>query len=237
MNRSLASFLTFLMVLALAAAGGVWWLGVDLVDLALDDGRRTTPYQLLHFADADASGGEYASSLTNLVRAEEGDLVWRGGLDLLLDGRSEDEWQDLMVFGLPRGGGLVQLVTSPEFRELAEGRRTLLLGTSAPALQLARTGTLLVWLQADPEPDGEPRQTIDAVTASIAAYGGTLVVQGELDQVAGDSPWNHVAVLAFADAQQARDWFRDPASVTERTLATKHLQRQAWLLMSAGYLR
>ncbi len=225
------------MVLALAAAGGVLWLGIDLVDLALDDERRTSPYQLLHFADADAPAGEYAGALTSLVRSEDGDLVWRGGLDRLLDGRSEDEWQDLMIFGLPRGGGLVQLVTSPEFRELAEGRSTLLLGTSAPALELARTGTLLVWLQADPEPDGPQRQALDAVTASAAPYGGTLIVQGELDQVAGESTWNHVAVLAFGDAQQARNWFRDPASVTERTLATKQLQRQAWLLMSASHLR
>lgn len=237
MNRSLASFLTFLMVLALAAAGGVWWLGTDLVDLALDEDRRTAPYRLLHFADADAAAGDYAGTLTALVRSEEGDLVWRGGLDRLLDGRSEDEWQDLMVFDLPRGGGLVQLVTSPEFRELTDGRRTLLLGTSAPALQLASTGILLVWLQSDPEADQQRRAAHAAVTTSIAPFGGTLVMQGELDQVSGDSPWNHVLVMAFEDAQQARNWFRDPASVTERTLATKHLQRQAWLLMTAGYLR
>jgi uncharacterized protein (DUF1330 family) len=236
-NRSLASFLTFLMVLAIAAAGGVWWLGFDLVDLALDEDRRAAPYQLLHFADADAPSGDYAGTLTALVRSEEGDLAWRGGLDRLLDGRSEDEWQDLMIFDLPRGGGLVQLVTSPEFRELTEGRRTLLLGTSAPALKIAQTGNLLVWLQADPEPDDPRRQALDAVTASIGSYGGTLIVQGELDQVAGDSPWNHIAVMSFADAQQARDWFRDPASVTERALATKHLQRQAWLMMTARYLR
>ena len=236
MNRSFASFLTFLLILALAAAGGVWWLGVDLVDLALDDERRTSPYQLLHFADAEAGSGAYASELAELAREEEGQLVWRGGLTRLLDGRSEDEWQDLMIFSFSGGGGLVQLVTSPEFRELKQDRRSLLLGLSGPPLPLAETSVLLIWLHALPADDSQPPD-LDAVIMNLGQFGGSLMLQSALDQAAGESPWNRVAVIAFPSAEQASSWFRDAASETERTLAGKHLQRQAWLLLSASHLR
>ena len=118
MNRSFSGFLLFLGVLFVAAAGGVWWLGTDVVELALDDERRDAPYQLLQLVEQDQPGGRYAAEFTRLVQNEEGDLIWRGRLERLLEGRTEDEWADLMLFGLPKGGDLVQLITSPEYREL-----------------------------------------------------------------------------------------------------------------------
>jgi hypothetical protein len=236
-NRSFSSFLLFLLALALAAAGGVWWLGIDVAKLALDDQRRSEPYQLLHFADADNPGGRFAATLTGLVQLEEGGLQWRGGLERLLDGRTEDEWFDLMMFDLPQGAGLVQLITSPEFRELEADRRVLLLGLSAAPIDLNRTATMLVWLQARPEKQTGDDTMLADVTQNMAAFSGSVLLEGPVDTVIGSASWSHVALLSFPDVTEAQAWFRESVSVTERTLATKHLERQAWLLMSAKYLR
>ena len=239
-NRSFSSFLLFLVALGVLAAGGVWWLGVDVVKLALDDERRSAPYQLLHFADADVPRGGYAATLTGLVQLEEGGLQWRGGLERLLEGRTEDEWPDLMMFGLPQGADLVQMITSPEFRELEGDRRVLLLGMSTAPVDLNRTTTLLVWLQARPddvEGVGGDGAMLSEVTRNLPAFSGSVLVEGPVDRITGPVVWSHVALLAFPDEAQAQAWFREPVSVTERTLATKHLDRQAWLLMSAKYLR
>lgn len=237
MNRSFTSFLLFLAALAVLAAGGVWWLGLDVVRLALDDDRRSAPYQLLHFADGGVPGGQYAATLTGLVQLEEGGLQWRGGLERLLEGRTEDEWPDLMMFGLPRGADLVQLITSPEFRELESDRRVLLLGMSSAPVDLNQTTTLLVWLQRRPDNAEGDGAMLAAVTRNLAAFSGSVLVQGPVDRITGSAVWSHAALLSFPDEAQAQAWFREPVSVTERTLATKHLERQAWLLMTAKYLR
>ena len=47
MNRSLAGFLVFLLVLVVAGLVGTWVLGPNLVGLAIDEERRDAPYYLL----------------------------------------------------------------------------------------------------------------------------------------------------------------------------------------------
>jgi uncharacterized protein (DUF1330 family) len=236
MNRSFTSFLLFLGVLLVAAAGGVWWLGTDVVELALDDERRDAPYQLLQLVEPDQPGGRYAAEFTRLVQNEEGDLIWRGRLERLLEGRTEDEWADLMLFGLPKGSDLVQLITSPEYRELTTDRRLLLLGVPGAPGDFSEAATLVLWLQTRPELMTDDTDLL-RIMAGVDEFEGSVLLDSPIDQVAGTGSWNHLVVLRFPDSRRAQAWFRKPASETERTLAIKALDRQAWLLVSAAHLR
>lgn len=236
-NRSLLAFLWFLLALALAAGIGAWWLGPGVVGLVLDEERRSQPYFLLHFSARGNEPDEYAADFASLVQAEQGQLLWRGSLVRLLDGRLQDEWPDLMLFRMPTGGSLAQTVTSPEYRELTAERRLLLLGAPQPPEGLTDATTLLVWLtRADADDPAAVDAAQQGVIANLGEYGGALVWQAPLDMIGGRDEWDHLAVMAFPDVDSAERWFREPGSLTERTLAGRSVERQAWLLLRAAYL-
>jgi len=237
-NRSLLGFIWFLLALALAAAAGAWWLGPGVVNLVLDDERRSEPYYLLHLGEQSVPGSEYAAQFTSLVQAEDGELLWRGSLERVLEGRLQDEWPDLMLFRMARGGDLIQTVTSPEYRRIISGRRLMLLGVPEPPADLTGTGTLVLWLQQTDDGDqAAASAALAQVAQNLSNFSGAVMWDSPVDLITGQGQWDHLAVLAFPDAATAQNWFREPASLTERTLAGKNLQHQTWLLMNAGYLR
>jgi len=234
MNRSLLGFLLFVAALLVAAGFGVWWLGPPVVELALDDSRRSEPYFLLNLTDADP-GGEYVPGLAALARAEDGEMLWRGSLTRLLDGRVADEWADAVLFRFAAGGDVVQMITSPEYRALVEGRRILLLGSAVPLTGLDERGNLILGL-LEARDGGRPMQDAVAVlTASLAGFDGTLLWDGPVDRLAGDAVWDRLLLVSFATEEGAKAWFRDPAVETERALGRTAFDRQAWLLLRSGY--
>lgn len=237
-NRSLLAFVGFLLALVIAAAVAAWWLGAGVVNLVLDESRRNEPYYLLHLGGQGVQGDQYAAQFSGLVQAEEGELLWRGTLERLLEGRLKDEWPDLMLFRMPRGGDLVQLITSPEYRQLTADRNLLLLGAPQPPLDLSAATTLVFWLQqTNTASDDAARQALLQVGRNLARYSGSIAWDSPVDVISGQGEWDHLTVLSFPGDTEAQQWFREPASLTERTLATKNLQQQAWLLLRASYLR
>lgn len=224
----------FLAALLVAAAGGVWWLGPGIVTLALDETRRNEPYHLLHLAASEeAETPRYVGRFSELSRAEEGELVWRGGLDRLLDGRVRDEWTELMLFEFAGGGNFVQLVTSAEYRELTGDKHLLLLGTQTPPQALAQSAIVLLWLIESPEADSTPA-SIDSVLANLDGFSGSVIWDTPVDNLRETDGWNRIVLIAFADVAQAEAWYREPLTVTERTLAGTLLLNQAWLLIRSG---
>jgi len=221
-----------------AAAFAAWWLGPGMLNLVLDDSRRNEPYYLLHLGQQGVQGDKYSARLTGLVQAEEGELLWRGGLARLLEGRLKDEWPDLMLFRMPRGGDLVQLITSPEYRQLTAQRNFLLLGVPQPPVDLTAASTLVLWLQRTDGSGSEvAAQALAQVGRNLSQFSGEVVWDSPVDVISGHDDWDHLALLAFPGEAEAQAWFREPASLTERTLAARKLQHQAWLLLTAAYLR
>ncbi len=234
MNRSLLSFLLFLLALALAAALGVWWLGLGVVQLGLDEDRRSQPYYALQLSSTPAGDG-FPRRFAELAQLDDGALLWRGGLTRLLDGRQRDQWRQAMLFAFPQGGKVVQMITSAEYRELTEDQTYLFLGAQAAPEDVSTDATLLLGLLRGR--DGEASVAgaeLGGVTANLQDFGGRVVWRTAIDPLAGEPAWTGLLLLAFPDGTQAQAWFREPASVTERALAAKTLERQAWLLLSAG---
>jgi uncharacterized protein (DUF1330 family) len=235
MSRSLVSFLLFLAVLLLAAGAGVWWLGPSVVELALDEDRRSEPYYLLTLTDS-SQGGDYVRDVAALARNEGGEMLWRGGLERLLDGRVADEWQDAVLFRFSAGGGVVQMITSPEYRSLARGRKVMLVGSAEPVGDVATRSVAVLGLLESRDDDQASTDAVAGITARLADSGGALSWNGPMDVLAGDAGWNRGLLVTFADERQAEAWFRDPGVETERALARKVFERQAWLLLRAAYL-
>ncbi len=91
MNRSLAGFLVFLLVLVMAGLVGTWILGPNLVGLAIDEERRDAPYYLLNFVAGEIAPerqASYRSDLAKLV-VDDGGQVRIGPV-----GDSHDRWRE-----------------------------------------------------------------------------------------------------------------------------------------------
>lgn len=235
MSRSLVGFLLFLGVLLLAAGAGVWWLGPAVVGLALDEDRRSEPYYLLTLTDSD-EGSDYVREAAELARRESGEMIWRGRLERLLDGRVADEWPDAVLFRFAAGGDVVQMITSPEYRSLASGRRVLLIGSAEPVGDVASRPVVVLGLLDSREQEAPTDDALTRITAGITDSGGALIWNGPIDVLGGEGRWNRGLLVTFADERRAEAWFRDPTVETERALARKVFERQAWLLLRADYL-
>lgn len=235
MSRSLTSFLLFLLALAGISVLVVWWMGPAIVSLLIDESRRNEPYYLIHLASLDTTADTYMRTLNDLAFEEGGELVWHGELLQLRSGRRIDEWQDVRVLRFTRGGDLVQLMTSAEFRNLTADGQPLLLGTSAAPVDLAATGQVLLWLlKVRTGAAASTFPTLATILANSGDFQGRVIWNAAVDPIGGNQDWDHIVVLTFARRDQADAWLADPLTVTERSLAKKTFRTEAMLQLQSS---
>jgi uncharacterized protein (DUF1330 family) len=230
LNRSLLGFLIFLVVLAGASAMVAVWVGPTMISLALDDERRNAPYYLVHLISLQEPA-EYFSSFSQLLRQEEAQVLWRGGLSALHTGRSADELADVAIVEFAAGSAVVQMLSSASNRDLTSESDPLLLGSSEPPGPIARDETVILWLLQTSE--GTDPGMLEALSQSATGHGGQLVWSTQVDELVGDRHWNHVLMLVFPDPSAVRGWLLDPETRTERALARRHFVADAMLELSS----
>lgn len=231
LSRSFLSFVAFLAVLVLGVAALAWWVGPATVSLALDEERRGAPYYLIHLLDAEDASG-YFKAFGQLLREEEAQLLWRGGLRALHAGRSRDEMPDVAFIEFAGGGDVVQMLTSATYRRLTAARSPVLLGTPMAPGPIARDEILLLWLLETVE--GVEAASLESLTGSAANHGGQLIWSAPVDVLEGDRLWDHVLLLAFPEEGDVQSWLADPHTATDRALARRFFQSDALLELSAG---
>jgi uncharacterized protein (DUF1330 family) len=218
-------------------AAGIWWLGASVVSLAFDEDRRGAPYYVLHLvsgADAEEGAG-YLDGFGALVRAEDGQLLWRGALEHLHSGRLGDAHDDLLVYEFAAGGDLVQMLTSAQYRSLHDRLPAVLLGTAASPDAIVQDEVLLLWLLElrDTGAQGNAEGLLPVV-ASARRFEGHPIWNAPVDVVAGGATWNHLVVLAFPESAAARRWLEDMQTVTELALVRRVVAEQALLEFGSG---
>jgi len=232
LSRSLGSFLSFLALLAVISAVGIWWMGSSVVTIAVDEERRTQPYYLLHLlkqSGGGAAAGAYFRKFSELAREEEGQLLWRGALAQLYTGRLADEYQDVSLFEFVRGGDLVQMLTSASYRTLTESSDPVLLGSGvAPHIQ-AGDQTLLVWLLEASTEEPDRSLALEGLSTTLSTHEGQIIWMTPVDVVAGEVVWSHLLLLGFPTPDLAQNWTLDPATATERALLKRFFVNEALL--------
>lgn len=242
MSRSLLAFLIFCALLVLGSAGLVWYMGPTLAGIVIDESRRENPYYLLQLwpeaaVAIDAGDPSYRARLNALAREEQGRVLWRGGQadvhagSLLLDAASAQ------VMEFESGADLVQLLTSSPYRALQAGFGDLpvnYLGSATPPPPLSSdlTTVLVLFRVGDgqsAEPLGEPGAT--GWLALVPRYQGRLLWRTAVEGIRGAGPWNRLLVLQFPDRTGALSWLQDPATVTERALAARHVDDMTVLVV------
>ena len=231
LNRSLATFLVFLCLLAGGAGLLLWWLGPALASLALDEDQRSMPYYVIHLLDAERPG-EYFQTFGTLLREEEAQLLWRGGLQALHSGRTQDEAADVALLEFGAGSRVVRMLTSSAYRDLTARNEPLLLGTAVAPGPIARDETLVLWLVEMVE-DGD-LGVLEKLGDSAGDFGGQRIWSAPISVLKGDRSWNHALLIAFPDSGALSRWLDNPATATARALTRRQHAAEAMLELQSG---
>ena len=243
MSRALLGFLLFCLLLLSVTGALVWHVGPTLTGIAFDSDRRERPYYLLHLVPQrpgatpeDLVG--YRAHFLELVAADGGRLAWQAGSTRRHESRARQgslrsamDVMDLVAF--TRGGDVVQMLTGSRSRALLSsksagpaGAGSLLLGTSTAPQALARQDVAVVMLYQ--VIDGAVQHPLGVAGESgwlvaLDRFGGRVAWDAPIDWIRGREPWNRLLMLQFPDAAAAAAWLRDPATTTERAIASRHL--------------
>jgi uncharacterized protein (DUF1330 family) len=83
-------------------------------------------------------------------------------------------------------------------------------------------------------PNAEIVEYLERIDATLAPYGGTFVVHGDLPEVLeGEFPGNLV-VIAFPGLEEARAWYRSPAYQEILPLRTRNADGDTILVQGVG---
>ena len=242
MSRSLAGFLIFCLLLALATAGIVWYVGPPLAAIVIDEERRANPYYLLQLLPAAASAAvegapSYRSRFLTLAREDDGHLLWQGhGIDVF-EGSVLLDVASIQLIEFERGADVVQMLTSSAFRtlagEFADAPPIHHLGTPRRPDDLVDDGaTVLVLYRVEDEaaarPLGVPGE--GGWLAMLPRYRGSLRWDAPVSGVRGRVGWNRLLLLQFDDPAAAQAWLEDPRTATERAIAGKAVAEMVVLL-------
>ena len=224
-----------LIIVVLIGAAGVlsiagWWIGPQLVNIALFDDQRDQPYLLLDFAktsgvqDEDYLLTHYQQPLTGLITSEGGVTVGSYTLVQLLEGTRADEWSHLNNFHLSRAQDIAQVMTSSPYRLIANSGQVdnVTLGHFSAQPVRWRAG-LVIWLVRNSE-----NVAVDNLAPVLATLGGThgqVVWDKAVHIYHREQDWDRLVVLDFPSAQDALSWMRDPEVATARVIAGAKTRR------------
>lgn len=243
MSRSLLGFLLFCLLLVIATAGVVWYMGPTLAGIVADSERRESPYYLLQLLPAAAARApreqatrSYRSRFVSLAAEEQGRLLWQGGSVEVAQGSVLLDVAGVQLLEFATGVDLVQMLTSSAYRDLAGGSpaEVLHLGSPDPPGPLsAAAASVLVLYRVDAEradaPLGVPGET--GWLALLPDYRGTVRWQAPVATVHGSEDWNRVLLMQFPRAGHAQAWLEDPNTATERAIARRQVDDMLVLLV------
>ena len=242
MNRGLALFLAFCVALGLLAVVAVIFAGPGYTGLALDTERRAAPVTLINFVrlpdgvDRSDYEREFLDALQADIEAQQGTLWWRGTTELVKEGTVDDEWDLISLATVPSGSVLLEIVTSPTYRDredLAEARReasfTYIVEDPIGDLETPMLATYLIDL---PE-EGATPQTLDLLGAALERHGGRELWRVRLTELfgGGEPRWDLMLGYGFPDFENLSDWLEDPERATSVSIARSKLNAHRLLVI------
>ncbi len=224
-----------LMIAALIGAAAVlsiaaWWIGPQLVHIALLDDQRDQPYLLLDFAKTTDDRGDdylishYQEPLTGLIASEGGVAVGSYTLVQLLEGTRADEWSHLNNFHLSRAQDIAQVMTSSPYRLIATNGSVSNVSLGHFSAQPVRwRAGLIIWLVRSS--DHVSVDNLAPVLATLAGTTGQVVWDKAAHIYHPEQDWDRLLVVDFPSAQDALAWMRDPEVSTARVIASAKARR------------
>ncbi len=219
--------LTIAMVLI---AGIAWWMGPNLLHLALLNAQRDEPFTVLSFArgpEPQVYNSRFRTPLAALVASEGGALVDDYRLRHQLTGERRHTWQFLTRLQMQQARDVVQVVTGSPYRLMQQqvpGLQQHLLGSFQPAAANWRR-VVVIWLlgHSDSLTDGA-EDPMTPIFEQLSAGSGRLVWDASLTAIAEDAPWQRVVVVDFAREIEALAWLRSMDVNTARAVTNARVR-------------
>jgi uncharacterized protein (DUF1330 family) len=168
--------------------------------------------------------------------------VWRAATDRVVQGLAADEWSQLALVEYPSRATYIDLVTSAEFRTLAEtrdeivGARASLAATPIAEFQPggARAFVTRFLMKGDDEPADWWRESYAESVGVLERHDGAVVWQAALNPLFAEKQgaFDQVVVFGFPDEISRDAWLDDPGRSTLHTLQRRHLLRDVLLVVS-----
>jgi len=248
LNKGLVLFLVFLGVLALGLSLTAMFLGPNVLAFVFHDERSSasvTMVELVRYRNVDQArrfDREFLAPARSSAEAVGGKTVWRATTELVVNGVAADEWSELSLVAYPSRAAYVDLVTSADFRALAEvrdgivGGRASLAGTPLSDFLPGDAGGFVVrfLMRQEEEPADWWRETADESKRLLDNHGGSVVWRAALNPLVADDSdaFDQVVIIGFADLTTRDAWLHDPARSTLYSLQRRHLQRDVLLVVN-----
>lgn len=254
LSRSLIGFVCFCLLLALASAIGVWYMGPTLAGIALDSESRENPYYLLNLMVEQAVGPEdgtsaesapgYRAAFLTLAAKDGAELQWQAGQLDIAEGSPLLAVDQAQLLRFPTGGDLVQMLTGSGYRQLESSRGgppAQLLGSLVEPASFPMHGAVVLALLRMKEGVpfaslGSPNQT--GWLTLLGDYDGRVIWNAPLDAIRGSGrgteSWDQVLALHFPSQAAAQAWLSDPTTMTERAIAERVIEDALLLVANQG---
>jgi len=242
MSRGLKGFLTFCALLALVAGGIAIYLGPHKLAFIFHKQRSVLPFvmlDLVKFKDAAAREdfrNGFQQPLRVLYDGYGAEILYTGTTTRVDQGNSRDEWQLLEFVEWPSRAAFIELVTSPEYTELARVReaetsqRAWIAASPKAELKLTPNGAyalrLLSFENAAARRDFLSRT--DQATAGDTHIGVSAAQLNTLE-APEDQQWQYLQVYSFPDTRTRELWLNDEVRKTQWSLQRKFFERDVLL--------
>ncbi len=235
LNRAIGLFIGFCLLLAVAVAGVVWWMGPPLAQLAFDGERGQRPFFTLFLQPGKDTAADFQGQfLQQLVPAQgTASLSWQASQPVVVSGSMADEWDAVLAINFATGRDFVRLVTSQDYRAIRgqmPGEGQLLVGTSdAPLKALAHPAALLLLVSSQDAAALETwLTTVGDVGGELLWDAGAVVIE-QTDQEAAS--WNRLLLVGSADKVALQTWaFSLDAQTASALLKAKSTRLNLWLV-------
>lgn len=209
-----------------------WWLGPNLMHLALMNDQRDDPFTVLSFSrglQPQVYDARYFTPLAGLVTSEGGVLVDDYRLSHQLDGQRQHTWQYLGRLQLQRARDIAQVTTASPYRLLTDlpELQQRLVGSFTPAVESWQPVVAIWLLQEFEDTESQSADPMAPLLEELGNGSGRLVWDAALTPIEEDVPWQRMLAVDFASEQEALDWLRHPDVRTARGLANARLQNLA----------
>lgn len=235
MSRGFAYFLVFCVILGITAVGTVYYIGWGFTAFALDGDRRNKPVQVLRLEritpgdDFDSYLIDWLQPMDDLIESHSGKPVSVATTRLVVRGQIRERWDVIAIERFSSGRKLIDLLTSPPYRDLSESienrqhfsARYVLENTSEMTW---RGGDVLFFIAFD---DAESKDSLKLLESSLYKFKGREVWRSVLT-VLRDSQipaWQLVISFRFPEERNLYEWVEDAEQLTNTAITGSLLDR------------
>ena len=229
--------MVFCVALGIAGLGAAYTVGWDFASFALDSSRRKAPVQVLRLeriaSSIDFSGyeREWLQPMGDLVESHSGIPVSMVTTRHLVRGQIRERWDVLAVEQFSSGQNLIDLLTSPPYREL---RQSIEYRQRSSALYILEDHIDFTWRGKEvlfflAFGDSGPTSSIGLLESVLRKFKGQELWRSGLTVLRDqDTPdWQLVISFGFPDDEYMLEWINDTEQLTNTTIANTLVKRLA----------